>query len=122
MPINLSRGFWRLWLFFSFIWVVGCAWQVYDARAQITKAEALESYYTKANVDARRLELHSGATPISSIINAHLAEQVDMNAKLITDEHARDAKFFRLMWLVPLVTLVFARGIPWVWEGFIGKP
>jgi hypothetical protein len=115
MALNVSRGFWRLWLFFSFVWVVFCAWQISDARHQMKKSHELEVYYAHASADAQKLE---GSAIVTPMVSEHLSEQVGLNGKIIEAQKIREAQYTRLIWLAPLITFVFARGVPWVWEGF----
>jgi hypothetical protein len=116
MQIDLGRGLWRVWLFFTLIWVGVCAWTVYDANSQAGKAESLLAYYKDSALAAQKLENgHSGVSPL---VSAHLNEQIELNQKIVADQHARGAKFFFWAWFFPLVGLVLARGIPWVVRGF----
>ncbi len=115
---NLSRGFLRLWLFFSLLWVSFCAYQVWDAKAELKQAEALLGYYAKSSAEAKTLEGRAGASPV---VSAHLVEQVQQNTTTIAQQKSRAERYAQLLWQVPLITLVFARGIPWVVNGFLGR-
>jgi hypothetical protein len=116
MKINLGRGLWRVWLFFTLIWVSVCAWNVFDANSQATKAESLLAYYKDSALAAQKLE--SGHSGVSPLVSAHLNEQIELNQKLVADQKARANKFFFWAWFVPVVGLVLARAIPWVVRGF----
>jgi hypothetical protein len=115
MKTNLSRGLWRLWLFFTLIWVGICGYQAIDAAGQVRKAQALLTYYKNSVVEAQKLESVAGISPL---VVTHLNEQVSLNEKLAASEHARGGRFFLWAWSVPLAALLFARGVPWVVEGF----
>jgi hypothetical protein len=61
MKINLGRGLWRVWLFFTLIWVSVFAWNVFDANSQATKAESLLAYYKDSALAAKKSKVATAA-------------------------------------------------------------
>ena len=117
--LNLSQGFLRLWVFFTFLWICFCAYQLWDARVRTQQAQVLLGYYAQSSAEAKALEGQAGASPI---VSAHLAQQLESNTEIIKAQKSRSHTFLQLLWLVPLVSFIFARGIPWVWSGFYAEP
>lgn len=116
MMVNLAKGFWRLWLFFTLIWVSFCGWQVFDSQNQLKKAQELKAYYTQASADAQKLEGKAGVKPL---VSAHLSNQIESNTQVVLTQSARFDRYIWLLWLVPLVCAIFCWGIPWVARGFM---
>jgi len=116
MMVNLGKGFRRLWLFFTLIWVSFCAWQVLDSQSQVKKAKELKAYYVQAASDAQQLEGKAGVKPL---VSAHLSSQIEANTKIIAQQTERFDNYAKLLWIVPVVFALFCWGIPWVANGFV---
>ncbi len=115
MKVNLACGLFRLWLFFTVLWVVSLGAQMLDARGQIKRATELQSYYER---ESRNALLPGGQSAFSSLLRDHLSQQAEFNTTVLSTQRTRLGRLAILFWSVPLGGLFLAGGIPWVVAGF----
>jgi hypothetical protein len=116
--LNIVRGFWRLWLAMSLVWVVVCIWSVYNEVSRRQEAEGKLAYARAELAQRRETPAIFPRSPAVAVARAGLEADVAKYEKERVRARAQIDRSLSWLWQLPLLSALLMAVALWVWSGF----